>query len=328
MTDWNSLAEEVFKVQERSVLPAPVRILVIMTSILLFPVFAVLEEVNLDDEFVETTKWNGAERIEEMMTNLPGANYLESWLSDYYINKISRKVKRGGNTPNHIGIIMDGNRRFAQNLNTSREAGHAIGAQKLEKVLDWAKEIGVRYGTVYAFSKENTNRSEEEVSELMDLFEEKFKEIAKDPKIHENEIRVKAIGNKDKLPGHVREAIKKAEKATEDYDQFVLNIAVNYGGRKELVEATRKLCEKVEQGQLEPDEIDEETLDKQLYMSELPDPDLIIRTSGEERLSGFLLWKSAYSELYFCETNWPAFTKLDFLQAISDYQSRERRFGR
>ncbi len=328
MTDWRSIADEIFKIQERSVLPEPVRILIITSSILLFPVFAVLEQVNTDSDSVKRTKWNGAEKIEDMITSLPGANYLESWLSDYYINKISRKVKNDGGTPNHIGIIMDGNRRYAKNLNAAREAGHAIGAEKLETVLDWAKEIGIRYGTVYAFSKENMNRSEEEVEELMDLFEQKFRQIAKDPRIHENEIRVRAIGNKEKLPNHVKEAIEKAENATKNYDKFVLNIGVNYGGRKELVEATRKLCEKVNQGKLEPKDIDEEMLDKHLYMSDLPDPDLIIRTSGEERLSGFLLWRSAYSELYFCETNWPAFTKLDFLQAISEYQNRKRRFGR
>lgn len=328
MTDWRSIADEIFKIQERSVLPEPVRILIITSSILLFPVFAVLEQVNSDSESVKRTKWNGAEKIEEMITSLPGANYLESWLSDYYINKISRKVKSDGETPNHIGIIMDGNRRFAKNLDAAREAGHAIGAEKLEKVLDWAKEIGIRYGTVYAFSKENMNRSEEEVEELMDLFEQKFRQIAKDPRIHENEIRVRAIGNKDELPNRVEDAIEKAENATKNYDKFVLNIGVNYGGRKELVEATRKLCEKVDKGKLEPNDIDEEMLDKNLYMSDLPDPDLIIRTSGEERLSGFLLWRSAYSELYFCETNWPAFTKLDLLQAVSEYQNRERRFGR
>lgn len=328
MTDWRSIADEIFKIQERSVLPEPVRILIITSSILLFPVFAVLEQVNSDSESVKRTKWNGAEKIEEMITSLPGANYLESWLSDYYINKISRKVKSDGETPNHIGIIMDGNRRFAKNLDAAREAGHAIGAEKLEKVLDWAKEIGIRYGTVYAFSKENMNRSEEEVEELMDLFEQKFRQIAKDPRIHENEIRVRAIGNKDELPNRVKDAIEKAENATKNYDKFVLNIGVNYGGRKELVEATRKLCEKVDKGKLEPNDIDEEMLDKNLYMSDLPDPDLIIRTSGEERLSGFLLWRSAYSELYFCETNWPAFTKLDLLQAVSEYQNRERRFGR
>lgn len=328
MTDWRSIADEIFKIQERSVLPEPVRILIITSSILLFPVFAVLEQVNSDSESVKRTKWNGAEKIEEMITSLPGANYLESWLSDYYINKISRKVKSDGETPNHIGIIMDGNRRFAKNLDAAREAGHAIGAEKLEKVLDWAKEIGIRYGTVYAFSKENMNRSEEEVEELMDLFEQKFRQIAKDPRIHENEIRVRAIGNKDELPNRVKDAIEKAENATKNYDKFVLSIGVNYGGRKELVEATRKLCEKVDKGKLEPNDIDEEMLDKNLYMSDLPDPDLIIRTSGEERLSGFLLWRSAYSELYFCETNWPAFTKLDLLQAVSEYQNRERRFGR
>lgn len=328
MTKWSSVAEEVFHIQERSVLPVPIRIMVITISILIFPVFAVLEEVNSDDEFVEETKWNGAEKMEEMMTSLPGANFLGSWLSDYYMNKISQEVEREGRVPNHLGIIMDGNRRFAKELSASREAGHGIGAEKLEEVLDWAKEVGIKYCTVYAFSKENTNRSDDEVDELMDLFEKKFEEISVDQRIHENKIQVRVIGNKDSLPDRVKEAIEKAEKATENYDEFFLNIAINYGGRKELVNATKELCKRVNQGQLEPGEIDEKTLDEHLFISDLPDPDLIIRTSGEERLSGFLLWKSAYSELYFCETNWPALTKLDFLEAITDYQSRERRFGR
>jgi tritrans,polycis-undecaprenyl-diphosphate synthase [geranylgeranyl-diphosphate specific] len=162
----------------------------------------------------------------------------------------------------------------------------------------------------------------------MELFVEKFRQVARDERVHKYRIRVRAIGDMSKLPEPLRKAIEEAQSTTEPYDGYTLSIAIGYGGRAELAHAVRKICERIEKGELNPSEVDERVIERHLYTKGLPDPDLIIRTSGEERLSGFLLWQSAYSELYFCEANWPAFSKLDFLRAIRTYQGRERRYGK
>ncbi len=240
--------------------------------------------------------------------------------------RLERNVKRGP-LPKHIGLILDGNRRFGRALGlTSREA-HESGASKLEQVLDWCWNLGIRIVTVYAFSAENFKRSNREVIELMGMFEQKFREVAKDERTHQHKIRVRAIGKTEILPESVREAIAIAEKATEGYSEYQLNVAVGYGGRLEIVEACRKIAGKVSQGMLDSSQIDEDMIRAHLYTNGIPDPDLIVRTSGEERLSGFLLWQSAYSELYFCESYWPQFREIDFLRAIRTFQQRERRFG-
>jgi short-chain Z-isoprenyl diphosphate synthase len=235
--------------------------------------------------------------------------------------------------PQHIGIIMDGNRRFAK-----RRAlldildGHAIGADRLEDVLNWCEEAGVRVVTVWIFSLDNFNRSAREVDGLMRLFEKKFLELVTHPRIHKNEIRVRTLGQTDRLPAAVQDAIHEAEQATGHYTRRILNVGVAYGGREEIVEAFRGyLKDRADQG-LSPHQIAEEltpeSIQPYLYTSHVPDPDLIIRTSGEVRMSGFLLWQSVYSEFYFCDTNWPAFRKIDFLRALRDYNRRQRRFGR
>ena len=157
---------------------------------------------------------------------------------------------------------------------------------------------------------------------------DKFKKIAVDDRVHKYKIRIRAIGNLNCLPEPVVAAIKEAEDATREHDGYSLNVAVGYGGRAELAEAVRKICERIERGELKPGDVDEQIISSHLYTAGLPDPDLVIRTSGEERLSGFLLWQSAYSELHFCEANWPSFSKADFLRAIRIYQGRERRFGK
>ncbi|KXA95508.1 UDP diphosphate synthase [candidate division MSBL1 archaeon SCGC-AAA259E19] len=248
-------------------------------------------------------------------------------VSNYYENRLLRRVKSRGHLPKHIGIILDGNRRFARNMSLSSEKGHLLGAKKLEEVLEWAQDLDIQHMTVYAFSRENFRRSPEEVQTLMELLKEKFEEVAKDERVHENEIRVRAIGDLDSLPEDVRAAIREAERATEGYDSFSLNVAVGYGGRAELAEAVQEICGRVRDGKLDPEDVDQDLIGENLYTADLPDPDLIIRTSGEERLSGFLLWQSAYSELYFCEANWPGFDRINFLRAIYNYQGRERRFG-
>ncbi|MBS3815756.1 MAG: di-trans,poly-cis-decaprenylcistransferase [Hadesarchaea archaeon] len=259
---------------------------------------------------------------------LPGAKGLQKIIKNYYEKKLLWKVKDNNESlPKHVAIILDGNRRYAEEKGIPKEKSHGIGAKKLEKVLDWCQEIGIKHMTVYAFSKENVKRSPKEVNELMNLFKRKFKDAAKDERIHENNVRIRAIGELDSLPENVREAIHEAEESTQDYNGHSLNIAVGYAGRAELARAVQSICKRVRDGDIDPKEVDENIIENHLYTSDLPDPDLIIRTSGEERLSGFLLWQAAYSELYFCEANWPAFDKVNFLRAIANYQSRERRFG-
>ena len=229
--------------------------------------------------------------------------------------------------PHHIGLILDGNRRFARFVGIPEKVAHASGADKLEEVLDWCWKLGIKIVTVYAFSAENFNRPDREVSELMEMFEEKFLEVAQHERVHKEKVRIKTLGKTDLLPPKLRRAISRAERATESYSNYQLNIAVGYGGRLEIVEACKKIAAKVGQGSLIPSEIDEDLIRAHLYTNGIPDPDLIVRTSGEERLSGFLLWQSAYSELYFCESYWPQFREIDFLRAVRTFQQRERRFG-
>lgn len=229
--------------------------------------------------------------------------------------------------PKHLAIILDGNRRFARSRRLSVFMAHRAGAMRLEDFLDWCCELGIEVVTIYAFSLENFRRPPEEVEVLMRLFEEKFNNIITDKRIHRNKIKVRAIGRINLLPDYVRKAIKEAEKATENYDNSQLNIAIGYSGRTELIDAFKEVARKVLGGILSLDEIDEALIDSHLSTAGLPEPDLIIRSSGEERMSGFLLWQSAYSELYFSDVFWPLFRKIDLLRAIRNFQDRERRFG-
>lgn len=230
--------------------------------------------------------------------------------------------------PKHVAIIMDGNRRLAERFGLKSWEGHRLGAEKVEDVLEWCIDIGIETVTVYAFSTENFNRPKDELEKLFDLFEEYFNKIAKDKRIHKNHTRVKAIGKVEKFPEKVRKAIKGAEDATKDYDNIQFNLAMAYGGRQEVLDALRKIAHDVKSGKIDVSTITESTISENLYTNGLPDPDLVIRTSGEERISGFLLWQSAYSELYFCESYWPGFRRIDFLRAIRTFQRRKRRFGK
>ncbi len=240
---------------------------------------------------------------------------------------LERKVRQG-KLPEHIGVIMDGNRRLARKLGAKPWTGHRLGARKLEEFLEWCIQLGIKTVTTYAFSTENFSRPKEEVERLFDIFEEYFYKIASDDRIHRNRVRIKAIGKVERFPERVRRAIRHAEMRTKEYDNLLLNVAVAYGGRQEIVDAFRKMGEKIERGEMRATDITEEEVSRHLYTTGIPDPDLIIRTSGEERISGFLLWQSAYSELYFCESYWPGFRKIDFLRALRTYQQRQRRFGR
>ena len=259
---------------------------------------------------------------------LPGIAWLRAMAARYYEQQLLEEVKERGNVPRHLAIILDGNRRFARWAGLKELKGHELGAKRLREVLRWCKELGIKCVTVYAFSTENFNRSKEEVEYLMDLFAREFKKMATSKRVKKYKIRVRALGDLSRLPKRVRMAIKEAERATRTHDGYQLNVAIGYGGRVELAQAVRRICERIEDGELKLGDVDERLIGDHLYTAGLPDPDLIIRTSGEERLSGFLLWQSAYSELYFCEANWPAFSKIDFLRAIRTYQNRERRFGK
>jgi tritrans,polycis-undecaprenyl-diphosphate synthase [geranylgeranyl-diphosphate specific] len=240
---------------------------------------------------------------------------------------ISRDL-RPEDMPKHVAITMDGNRRYARiRRNMSPLDGHKHGKNTLEEFLGWCVDLEIEIVTVYAFSSKNFNRPQKEVQGLMKLFKENFEGIAKNKKIHEGEVRVKAVGQLDLLPDDVRKAIKIAETSTDSYDKMILNIAIGYDGRLEIVDTIKKISRKVKAGELDPKDINEEIVNENLYTAGLDDPNLIIRTSGEERFSGFLLWQASYSELYFCDSYWPAFRKVDFLRALRSYQQRERRFG-
>lgn len=244
---------------------------------------------------------------------------------EWYISKNLEKDKM----PKHVAIIMDGNRRYSKmqgNLNAIE--GHKRGVDTLENVLEWCIDLGINIVTVYAFSTENFKRSEKEVEDLMKLFVDSFLSISSNKKIHKNEVKLKAVGRLDLFPEEVRDAIKDAEKSTEKYDKRLINIAMGYDGRVEIVDAFKKIAAKVKSGEINPEDIDENMINDNLYTAGLEDPNLVIRTSGEERLSGFLLWQSSYSELYFTDSLWPELRKVDFLRAIRSYTKRQRRFGK
>ena len=228
--------------------------------------------------------------------------------------------------PKHIAIIMDGNGRWAQEQGQDRLFGHYQGVISVRKVVEAATEIGIEYLTLYAFSTENWERPEEEVTGLMTLFVDT---IAKEvPDLHKNNIKLRFIGNLGLLPDHARAALDNATAQTAQNTGLTLIVALSYSSRWELVEAAKNLATKVKAGSLSIDHITETTLSEALTTSEFPDPELMIRTSGEFRISNFLLYQLAYAELYFTETRWPDFRKDDLIKAILDFQSRERRFGK
>lgn len=244
---------------------------------------------------------------------------------EWYISRNFEKDKM----PKHVAIIMDGNRRYSKlQGNMSAIEGHKRGVDTLENVLEWCIDLGINIVTVYAFSTENFKRNEKEVKDLMNLFVQSFLSISTNKKIHKNKVKLKAVGRLDLFPDDVRDAIKDAEKSTENYSGRQINIAMGYDGRVEIVDAFKKIAKKVEKGEISPESIDENMINENLYTAGLEDPNLVIRTSGEERLSGFLLWQSSYSELYFTDSLWPELRKVDFLRAIRSYTQRQRRFGK
>lgn len=236
---------------------------------------------------------------------------------------------KNGHKPEHIAIILDGNRRWASEQSISPWIGHHLGAKNVEELLDWCLDLNVKSITLYAFSTENFQRPLEEVAQILQIAEEKLRQILTDERIQKHKVRVKVIGRLGLLPKSLQQLILEVEEATRAHEGHFLNVALAYGGRAEIVDATKKIALEIERGELKPEAIDEHVFENHLYTAYLPkqDPDLIIRTSGEERLSGFLLWQSAYSELLFLDVYWPDFRRIDLLRAVRTYQNRKRRFG-
>lgn len=227
--------------------------------------------------------------------------------------------------PRHVAIILDGNGRWAKKNGKLRQQGHKAGADNVETIGDAMIEYGIPYLTVYAFSTENWKRSEEEVSYLMGLMKRYLMHNKKDAL--KKGIRIRVIGDKERLSKDLQQLIEEIERDTADMDKLNLTFAINYGGRDEITRAVRKVMAEVQNGTLNPEDMDEALFASYLDTNDLPDPDLMIRTSKEERISNFLLWQLAYSEFYFTEKLWPEFTPEDLLEAVKIYASRERRFG-
>ena len=229
------------------------------------------------------------------------------------------------NLPKHIAIILDGNRRWAKSKGKPASFGHKTGADTLEKIVRYANKIGIKYLTAYVFSTENWKRSQEEVSALMIILQNYLDDFGKRADL-EN-IKINIIGNPNRLSEKMQKSINNCMERTKNNTGIVFNIALNYGGRDEILRAVRKIANEVKENNLNPDEITENTIQENLYTKNQPDPDLVIRTSGEMRLSNFLLWQIAYSEFLFVQKNWPDFNEQDLDKAIEEYQKRTRKFG-
>ena len=258
--------------------------------------------------------------LKKLLSTIGAYKLYEKWLW--------HQVKNGEKLE-HIAIILDGNRRWASENDLNPWLGHKKGAETVEQLLEWCEKLNVKIVTLYTFSTENFRRSPQEVEEIMRIAEEKFRNLLTNERIHRNKVHVKVIGRVSLLPANLQQLIADVEKATANYDSQFLNFAFAYGGRAEIVDAAKTIVEKVKSGELELEDVDESTFEKYLYTSHMTkqDPDLIIRTSGEERLSGFLLWQSAYSELCFLDVYWPDFRLIDLLRAIRTFQKRKRRYG-
>jgi len=248
---------------------------------------------------------------------------LEKVLDDKTIDLLIKIDKQ--KLPKHIAIIMDGNGRWATRKGLPRSFGHKQGVSVLKKILKSAKNLGCKVITVYAFSTENWSRPTKEVDFLINLFSEVLKNEIKE--IHEESTKIKFIGDLTPFPKNLKEIIYSSESLTKNNNKFLFNVCVNYGGRQEIVKVAKELALKSSSGEIKPSEINEELFNSELLTGGINDPELLIRTSGEKRLSNFLLWQLAYSEIYISDVLWPDFNEFEFLKAIIDYQSRNRRFG-
>ncbi len=231
-----------------------------------------------------------------------------------------------GNIPTHVAIIMDGNGRWAQKRGLPRPVGHKHGVESVQEIVRTADRLGIKYLTLYAFSTENWKRPPLEVQALMGLLKSFLQKELRT--ITDNNVSLRCIGQKERLPAEVRLVLDKAITETADNDGLVLNLALSYGGRNEMVRAVQKIATACRDGQLTPEDINEDTLADHLDTASQPDPDLLIRTGGESRLSNFLLWQLSYSEIFITETLWPDFRDKEFIAALTDFQKRQRRFGK
>lgn len=247
-------------------------------------------------------------------------------LGKYFGGINNSKIKRTGETvPQHIAIIPDGNGRWAQKRGMPRSAGHKAGSETLKTIVKLCNNIGVKYLTAYVFSTENWSRPQNEIDMLMNLLSDYLRNAEKE--LEGTGIRIRVIGDINRLPQHLKDEIPRVEKLTEKNEGLTLIFALNYGGRSEIVKAVKSIVRNVLSGQTSEEDIDEEAVSHCLYTCGIPDPDLVIRTSGEMRSSNFLLWQSAYSEFWFCETLWPDFKEKHLMEAIREYNRRNRRYG-
>ncbi|NWJ84024.1 di-trans,poly-cis-decaprenylcistransferase [Marine Group I thaumarchaeote] len=237
---------------------------------------------------------------------------------------------RNGDIPNHVALILDGNRRWAKMHLSIPKTGHWKGADAVENLLDWCEELDIRIVTLYALSAENLDRKDEELEQIYELIRMRLEKLYNDPRIHRCKMRVKGIGRIELLPDSIKDVLKRLDDVTKNYDNHFLNIALAYGGQYELVDAVKKIGKKIKDGSLKIEDINKKEIESNLYTSHLPQssPDMILRTSGEKRLSGFLMWQSAYSELIFMDIFWPEFRKIDLMRAIRTFQERKRRLGK
>jgi len=244
-----------------------------------------------------------------------------------YRRHLRREIE---DVPAHVAIIQDGNRRYARERGADAPDGHRAGADTTERVLDWCADLGVAELTLYAFSTENFERPDEELEPLFDLLEAKLREFADADRVHDQGVRVRAIGDVARLPERVREAVEYAERRTAGNDRFTLNVALAYGGRTELLDAARAISADVADGDLAPEDVDARVVEDRLYDRPVRDVDLIVRTGGDERTSNFLPWHANGNEaaVYFCAPYWPEFSQVEFLRAIRTYQSREESWQR
>ncbi|MBI5881104.1 di-trans,poly-cis-decaprenylcistransferase [archaeon] len=235
-------------------------------------------------------------------------------------------MEKNNAAPKHIGIVLDGNRRFAKRLMKEPWKGHEFGAEKVEKLFSWCKELGIKELTLYAFSMQNFNRPKQEFDYLMKLFLEFFEKAKNNKMIHDNKIRINFIGRIELFPKEVYSKMLELMEATKGHSDYLVNFAMAYGGREEIVDAIKKIGREIEAGKITDTEITEELVNKNVYM---PDqPDFIIRTGGDHRTSNFLIWQSWYSEWFFLEKTWPEFEKEDLVTCMNEFMQRERRFGK
>jgi undecaprenyl diphosphate synthase len=235
-------------------------------------------------------------------------------------------IHKPSNIPNHIAIIMDGNGRWAKSKGKNRLFGHRNGVKAVQKTVEESTRLGVKYLTLYAFSTENWKRPQKEINTLMSLLVSSLKKELN--QILENDIRLNSIGNLSKLPVSVQKELNQTIEKTKKNSRMTLTLALNYGGKEELTHAFKEIASKVKNNIISPENVDETIINKHLYTQNLPDVDLLIRTSGEQRISNFLLWKIAYAELFFLDILWPEFNETHLHLAIDNYQNRERRFGK